>query len=142
MNKSTMKDSVHADRVQLAYASVLGIASAVGMVLIVVGYLIYVFELLPSAASVSDVAAHWHLRASELHQTVPVPSGWDWTGDVLRGDVLSYASIIYLSAATIVCLAFIVPVLIGERDAIYTIITILQVCVLVFAAAGIVSGGH
>lgn len=137
-----MKDSVHADRVQLAYASVLGIASAIGMVLIAVGYLVYVFELLPSAASVTDVAAHWHLRASEFHQLLPVPSGWDWTGDLFRGDVLSYASIIYLSAATIVCLAFIVPSLIGEKDVIYTIITILQVCVLVFAAAGVVSGGH
>ncbi len=137
-----MKEGVHADRVQLAYASVLGFASAVGMILIAAGYLIYVFELLPSAASVAEVAAHWHLRASELHQAVPVPSGWNWIGDLLHGDVLSYASIIYLSASTIFCLAFIIPALIREKDFTYTVITILQVSVLVFAAAGIVSGGH
>lgn len=137
-----MKEAVHADRVQLAYASVLGVASTLGMVLIAAGYVLYVFDLLPSAASAADVAAHWHLRASELHRAVPVPSGWDWIGQPGRGDVLSYASIIYLSASTIFCLAFIIPAFIRENDRIYTVITILQVCVLVFAAAGIVSGGH
>ncbi|MBM3162701.1 MAG: DUF1634 domain-containing protein [Chlorobi bacterium] len=137
-----MKEAVHADRVQLTYASVLGIASTLGMILIAAGYVLYVFELLPSSASAADIAAHWHLRASELHHAVHVPSGWDWTGQLGRGDVLSYVSIIYLSASTIFCLAFIVPAFIREKDQIYTVITILQVCVLVFAATGIISGGH
>jgi len=138
----SMKEAVHADRVQLAYASVLSVAATLGMVLIAVGYLLYVFDILPSLASAADIAAHWHLKASELHKAVQVPSGWNWIGELGRGDVLSYASIIYLSGATIFCLAFIVPAFIREKNFIYTVLTILQVCILVFAAAGIVSGGH
>lgn len=137
-----MKDVVHADRIQLAYARILGITSTVGMVFIAAGFLVYVFGLLPSGVPASDVAAYWHLRAAELHSQIPVPSGWDWIGMLNRGDALSYASIIYLASATIICLAVVVPVFMKEKDRIYTLISIIQVMVLVFAAAGILSSKH
>ncbi|NTW83353.1 MAG: DUF1634 domain-containing protein [Chlorobiaceae bacterium] len=137
-----MKEAVHATRVQLDYAAVLGFTSTIGMVLIALGYLVYISGMLPSAVPATEVAAHWHLKASEFHKVVQMPSGWNWLGELGRGDVLSYASILYLASATILCLSWIVPSFIREKNRIYTAITIFQVLVLLFAAAGIVSGGH
>ncbi len=137
-----MKEAVHANRVQLDYAAVLGVCSTIGMLFIAAGYLIYLSGFLPSAAPASEVAMHWHLKASEFHKAVQVPSGWNWVTDLGRGDVLSYASINYLALVTVICLSWIVPSFIREKDRIYTVMTILQVAVLLFAAAGIVSGGH
>jgi len=137
-----MKQQLHADRVQMAYARVLSWTSTFGIIFIIAGYLIYVFQLLPFAVAPEAIAAQWHLRAAELHKAVPVPSGWDWIGQLGRGDVLSYASIVYLSSATIICLGAIIPVFIREKDHIYTTVTILQVLVLLFAATGVISGGH
>ncbi len=137
-----MKEQLHANRVQLTYATVLSWTSTFGIIFVVAGYLIYVFQLLPAAVSPAEIATKWHLKAAEFHKAVPVPSGWDWITQLGRGDVLSYASIIYLSSVTMFCLAVIIPLFFKEKDRIYTVITLLQVMVLVFAATGIISGGH
>ncbi|NTV05434.1 MAG: DUF1634 domain-containing protein [Chlorobiaceae bacterium] len=137
-----MKQQLHANRIQLTYATVLSWTSTLGIIFVVAGYLVYVFQLLPSTVSPSEVALHWHLRAAELHKIVPVPSGWDWIYQLGRGDVLSYASVVYLSSVTMLCLVVIIPLFLKEKDMIYAVMTLLQVLVLVFAAAGIVSGGH
>uniref|UniRef100_Q3AP65 DUF1634 domain-containing protein n=1 Tax=Chlorobium chlorochromatii (strain CaD3) TaxID=340177 RepID=Q3AP65_CHLCH len=137
-----MSEQSHADKVQLAYAAVLGKTSTIGIGLIVVGYALYVMQILPATASPEVVASHWHLRASELHQAINVPNGWDWLGNMGYGDVLSFASLAYLATVTTICLITVIPVLLKENDKIYAVITTLQVLVLLFAAAGIVSGGH
>ncbi len=137
-----MKQQLHANRIQLTYATVLSWTSTLGIIFVVAGYLVYVFQLLPSTVPPSEVAMHWGLRAAELHKIVPVPSGWDWIYQLGRGDVLSYASVVYLSSVTMLCLAVIIPLFLKEKDMIYSVMTLLQVLVLVFAAAGIVSGGH
>ena len=137
-----MKQELHANKVQLTYATVLSWTSTLGMILIVAGYIIYVFELLPVAVSPAEIAMHWHLRASELHAAVSVPSGWDWVQHLGKGDVMSYASIVYLSSVTMFCLAVIIPVFLKEKDSIYTVLTTLQVLVLLLAAVGVISGGH
>ncbi len=137
-----MKQELHANRVQLSYATVLFWTSTLGIIFIIVGYLTYVLQLLPSAVSPAEVALHWHLRAAELHKVVAVPSGWDWLTQLGRGDVISYASIVYLSSVTMFCLAVIIPAFVKEKDFIYTVLTLLQVTVLLFVAAGAFSGGH
>ena len=137
-----MKQELHANRVQLSYATVLFWTSTLGIIFIIAGYLTYVLQLLPSAVSPAEVALHWHLRAAELHKVVAVPSGWDWLTQLGRGDVISYASIVYLSSVTMFCLAVIIPAFVKEKDFIYTILTLLQVTVLLFVAAGAFSGGH
>ncbi|MEI6652905.1 MAG: DUF1634 domain-containing protein, partial [Chlorobiaceae bacterium] len=91
-----MKEQLHASRVQLTYAAVLSWTSTLGIIFIVAGYLVYVFQLLPTAVTPAEIAMQWHLRASEFHKAVPVPSGWDWVSQLGRGDVLSYASVVYL----------------------------------------------
>jgi len=137
-----MKQELHANRVQLSYATVLFWTSTLGIIFIIAGYLTYVLQLLPSAVSPAEVALHWHLRAAELHKVVAVPSGWDWLTQLGRGDVISYASIVYLSSVTMFCIAVIIPAFVKEKDFIYTVLTLLQVTVLLFVAAGAFSGGH
>jgi hypothetical protein len=137
-----MKETQHADRVQLAYAGVLAIASNLGIVFVAAGFLVYVFRLLPLSVPVEQVASLWHLRASELHALIHVPSGWNCLQELGRGDALSYASIIYLSSVTMFCLLSAASAFFRGKDYIYTAISLLQLAVLVFAAAGIVSGGH
>lgn len=132
----------HPNKAQLVYAHVLHWASTLGIVFVVLGFTIYVFELLPLSVSIDDIAKNWHLSAAELNRQYHLPTGWAWVADILKGDILSFASIVYLSAATIFCLVAVAGVFLKEKNVIYTIIAILQILVLVFAASGIVGSGH
>ncbi len=132
----------HPNNAQLVYAFVLHWVSTLGIFIVVAGFAVYVFELLPQSVAIDAVAKSWHLSAAELNQRYPLPTGWTWVSDILNGDILSFASIVYLSAATILCLLAVAWVFLKEKNGIYTVIALLQVLVLVFAASGIIGSGH
>lgn len=132
----------HPNNAQLVYANVLHWASTLGIVFVVLGFAVYVFELLPLSVSIDDIAQSWHLSAAELNQQYHLPTGWAWVSDILKGDILSFASIVYLSGATIICLVAVAGVFFKEKNIIYTVIAVLQVLVLVFAASGVIGSGH
>lgn len=136
------QETIHADSVQLAYAGILGKATALSIVFIIVGYIVYVFQLLPLTVPIDQVAGNWHLRASEFHHKVPAPSGWSVFTNFGYGDALSYISIIYLGSVTMFCLLVAGFAFIKEKNRIYTFFSFAQLAVLILAAAGAVSGGH
>ncbi|NTW57266.1 MAG: DUF1634 domain-containing protein [Chlorobiaceae bacterium] len=137
---SEIQKETRIDRVQLVYASVLDIVSHTGMVLVAAGFIAYVFRLFTPTVSIEEVAAHWHMRASEMQKVVHVPKGWSWVSDPLHGDVLSFVSIVFLSMAAMICLTSALAVFFQEKNRIYTIITFLQITVLAAAVAGIAGG--
>ena len=132
----------HPNNAQLVYAHVLHWVSTLGIVLVVSGFAVYVFELLPLSVSIDDIAGNWHRSAAELNHQFHLPTGWVWVSDILKGDVLSFASVAYLAAATIVCLVAVTGVFFNEKNVIYSIISILQILVLVIAASGVIGSGH
>jgi hypothetical protein len=136
------QETTHADKVQLAYAGILGKATTLGIALIIIGYIAYAFQLLPLSLPIEQVAANWHLRASEFHNQLDAPLGWSCFSDPLKGDVLSYISLIYLGAVTMLCLFVAGIAFFREKNMIYTFFSFAQMAVLILAAAGVVSGGH
>ncbi len=127
---------------QRVYGQVLHWVSTLGIVFVILGFASYILELLPLKVPIQDIAQNWHLGAEELNRQFNLPTGWSWVSDMLHGDILSFASVVYLSAGTIICLAAVTVVFIREKNTIYTTITVLQILVLVFAASGIIGSGH
>ena len=136
------EESIHADKVQLAYAGILGKATTLGIALIIAGYAIYVFQLIPLSVPIEHVADNWHLRAAEFHQQIDAPLGWSCFSAPGYGDTVSYITLIYLGSVTMLCLFVAGLAFLREKNGIYTAISFIQLLVLIFAAAGIVSGGH
>jgi hypothetical protein len=136
------QETTHADKVQLAYAGILGKATTLGIALIIIGYVVYAFNLIPLSVSIEQVASNWHLRAGDFHQKINAPLGWSCFNDPGKGDVLSYISLIYLGIVTIFCLFGAGIAFLREKNMIYTFFAFAQMAVLILAAAGVVSGGH
>jgi len=136
------QQTVHADKVQLAYAAILSKATTLSIVFVILGYVVYIFQLLPLSVPIEQVSENWHLRASEFHQNIHAPFGWNALSDFGKGDALSYISILYLGAVTMFCLVAAGFAFLKEKNVIYTAISFVQLLVLIFAATGILSGGH
>jgi hypothetical protein len=138
-------ERIYADRVQVAYAKTLDFVSHAVMLLMAIGYLAYMLQLLPLTVPVETVAGNWHLGANELQAKLNLSSGWNCFASLpamLHGDALSYASVVFLSMATILCLAMAVAVFFSEKKWLYLAIATLQVVVLMVAASGVVTRGH
>lgn len=126
----------------MAYAEILSWVSLLGMIFLGLGFFIYLMQMLPSTVSIQEISQHWHLKASDFTHQLHIPTGWAWIDHIFHGDILSYASIVFLSTGTIGCLAIVAVVFFREKNHIYTAIAIAQVLILLLAASGIVSSGH
>lgn len=141
----TNNGKVYADKVQLAYANTLEIVSHAIIIVMALGFVLYVLQLLPLTVPVETVAANWHLNATKLQMKIHHHCGWSCFTDLqtfLHGDAISYASVIFLSMATLLCLSTAFIAFIREKNQIFAGITMLQVLVLLVAASGIFTSGH
>ncbi len=138
-------EKIYADRVQLAYAKTLDIVAHAVMLVIGAGYLLYIMQLLPLSVPIETVAGNWQLSSSELQAKLHLFSGWSCFASLpllLHGDAVSYASVVMLSMATILCLATAVIVFFREKNHLFLMIAILQVVVLLVAASGVMTQSH
>jgi hypothetical protein len=139
------REGGYADRVQLAYAKTLDYVAHSVIIVMAVGYLLYLTELLPLTVPIETIAGNWHLSSAHLQAKLNLPCGWECftsPAGLFHGDIASYISVIFLSLATLICLASAVTVFISEKKHLYSAIATLQVIVLLVAASGIMSGGH
>ncbi len=139
------REGGYADRVQLVYAKTLDYVAHSIIVVMAIGYFLYLTQLLPLSVPIETIAGNWHLSAAKLQAKLNLSCGWDCftaPAGIIHGDILSYISVIFLSLSTLICLASAVAAFISEKKYLYSTIAILQVLVLLVAASGIMSGGH
>jgi hypothetical protein len=136
-------DKAKASEEQLTYANLLGKGALTGLALIIIMFAIYVSGVLPNVVDYDRIQSYWTLRASDyIHQTNS-PTGWDWVRLLNKGDMLNFIGIVILAGMTIICYLRLLPIFLKKKDMTYTIITIIEIVVLLFAASGILkSGGH
>jgi hypothetical protein len=135
----------YADGVQLAYAKILDIVAHVVIVALALGYVVYLFRILPLDLPIEAVAGNWHLSSTELASNYAVHNGWSCFSGIsplLHGDAISYASIVILAMATTICLLTAIVMYLRGRNLLYAIMALLQVLVLSVAASGLLYAGR
>jgi uncharacterized membrane protein len=123
-------------------ADVLHVGTRVSIVLLVLGFLVYVAGVLPARVPIEHLPRYWGLRAAEYLRLAELPRGWGWTRLVAYGDFANYVGIASLGGLTILCYLAVLPILVRQRDTAYVIIVLVQLVVLLLAASGLVSVGH
>ncbi len=127
---------------QLKYASVLQIVSLSGLGILILGFLVYVFGLLPNIVPVNKIPEYWGLRVHEFVEHTGMPTGWKWVPLLGHGDMVSFLGIVLLAAATVVCMFAVLPTFLKKKDTAYVVIVLIQIIVLALAASGMIAGGH
>jgi hypothetical protein len=128
---------------QLAYAKILNVVMFLGLAIMVVTFIIYIFGILPSFIPPQDIPKYWGMKSSNFIHTFHAPTGWAWVALTNKGDYLNFVGIAILAGLTVLCYLVILPILMRKKDRAYVVIAIIEVLVLVLAASGILkSGGH
>jgi len=128
---------------QIAYANILNIGMILGLVLIIVTFIIYMFGILPSFISPQEIPNYWGMKSKDFIHNLGAPTGWGWLSFIGKGDYLNFVGIAILAGITVLCYLVILPILMRKKDTPYVVIAIIEIAVLVLAASGILkSGGH
>lgn len=134
--------STQASDEQLLYAKVLEIGMYIGLLILFVTYLLYVFGIIEPFLQPDEITKYWSLPVHEYTEQVGMKIGWGWVSMVGYGDVLNFVGIAILAGISILCYAAIVPSLLKRKDHVYAGIAVLEILVLVLAASGILAAGH
>jgi hypothetical protein len=135
--------TTRASEEQVAYAKVLNVVMFLGLAIMVVTFIIYMFGILPSFIPPQDIPHYWGMKSSNFIHTFHAPTGWSWVALTNKGDYLNFVGIAILAGLTVLCYLVILPILMRKKDTAYVVIAIIEVLVLVLAASGILkSGGH
>ncbi len=127
---------------QLLYARILNKGMLLGIVILLITFAIYVFGIMDPYILVEDLASYWQMSSHDFLEHLEISQGWSWVTMLGYGDFLNFIGIAFLSGVTIICYAAIVPTLLRNNDKVYATLAVLEVLVLVLAAAGILTGGH
>ncbi|WP_051688057.1 hypothetical protein [Desulfofalx alkaliphila] len=129
---------------QIAYAKMIKYGSLIGIAMLSVTFLAYIFGVVPGNIQPHEVAHYWHLSSEQFISATGTPSGWAWLGMLEYGNFLSILGIAWLASLTIIgYLAFLVPAYFKKKDTAFLTIAVVEVAVLVVAASGILgSVGH
>lgn len=133
MNNSNQKEAA---AVENAYAIALEWVSTIGIIACLSAYVLYVFHLLPLSVSLETISGNWHISSNEAAAKGIVLTGWQWIAHLPKADILSLASIAILTMTPVICLAVAHTGFLKREDYAYTIISILQIVVLLVAVSG------
>ncbi|WP_022853703.1 hypothetical protein [Thermodesulfatator atlanticus] len=126
----------------IIYAKILQYGSLFGIVLMILTFIIYIFQILPSFVPPEKLPSLWHMTAYEFIHHIGLKSGWDWIHYLNYGDILNYVGIAFLAGLTIVGYVAILPFLFSSGAYAVGIISVAEIIILILAASGILQAGH
>lgn len=106
----------------------------VGLAMLVAVFCIHVFGLVPPKIPLEELPQYWDRPSKEFVKDDFMPDGWEWTGRLGEGDVLTILPAVFLAAVTGFCLAATLPIHWRKRDWAYVVIILLQLAVFVVAS--------
>ena len=127
---------------QMRYALWLDWGTRLGAGVLVLSFAAYLLGWLPPRLPVHELAALWHLPASEFTQRTGMPQGWAWLAHLHQGDLAGLLGIALLAACSMPCLLALVPLYLRRGDRAYATICLAEVAVLLLAASGLLRAGH
>ena len=128
---------------QLLYAKLLNTGMLIGLGGLAITFILYAAGIISPMIPLEKIQDYWILSVGEYLKQSGMEAGWAWLGNLKFGDMLNFLPIAFLSLLTIVCYIAILPILIRKKDKAYSVLIIIEVLVLAFAASGILgSGGH
>lgn len=130
------------DTAQERYASWLERGTRLGFVLLVAGFLAYMFGVVPAHVPVDRLPALWTGPASTYLELSGMRTGWGWVDYAHRGDVMNLVGIAVLAGCSLPSLAAVAMHFHSRRDRIYAAICVLEIAVIALAASGVLAVGH
>ena len=136
--KST-KNNQHASDEQLRYANVLSHGIRIGFVLMIITFVIYIFNIIPPEVPMSELVHQLQKPADEYIADAGLPRRWGWVDLLPASDYLNYLGIILLSGLTLFALLTLLPSYIKAKNFTYVVIIGLELFVILMAPSGILN---
>jgi len=128
---------------QKLYGELLGKLVNLGILLLATTFGVYVFGVFDPLVPMEKLPQVWQLSLGEFLVETGAPTGWDWVGQLGRGDYLTVLAIAFLASVSLMCYAVILFRSLVEKQKVFSWIIGAELCLILLAASHLLkSGGH
>ena len=125
------------------YARWLARGAAVGVAVMLVGFVAYLSGVLAPSLPLERLPALWSMPAAEVLRVAGLRPGLGWIAHLHHGDAVSLLGIALLAGCSVPALAAVMPIYARQRRRAFVLICALEILVIVAAASGMLEGtGH
>ena len=135
-------DLLKATPEQLLYARILEKGMYLGLLILFITYVLYVFGIMDPYIPMDKISNYWSMNVHDYLEHAEIKNGWAWLGMLKYGDFINFIGVALLAGVTIICYAAIVPTLLKSKDTVYAVLAVIEVIILSAAASGILAVGH
>jgi len=135
-------DLLKATPEQLLYARILEKGMYLGLLILFITYVLYVFGIMDPYIPMDKISNYWSMNVHDYLEHAGIKDGWAWLGMLKYGDFINFIGVALLAGVTIICYAAIVPTLLKSKDTVYAVLAVIEVIILSAAASGILAVGH
>jgi hypothetical protein len=126
---------------QLRYARVLRVCVGAGMLILSVGFLLYMVGIPQPRIPADQLPRYWALPVGQFVKATHAPTGWSWLALLHNSDMLNLLGIALLAAASALSSLAVLPILVRRGEFALFTIALLQVVVLAVSASNLF-GAH
>ena len=88
---------------QHIYAKIIYHISNLGLLVLIMGFILYIFGVLTPLVPLEELPQYWSLSLTQFLEKTGAPTGWRWTAMLGYGDVIPFLGVTILASVTFVC---------------------------------------
>jgi hypothetical protein len=116
------------------FSAILRRGMQLAILLIVVAYLLYITATVPPWIPFDDLPRYWQLSAAEYVEQTGQPGVWTWFGRLHQGEALTLLPAILLVMLGFIGVLAVLPIYMRRGQRTMTIILLLQLIIIIWAA--------
>lgn len=136
------KTEASPDPINRVFATLEQAGVRTGVVLVVVGFILYTSGLLAPYLSIAELTANWGLASAAFVERTGMPTGWGWVALLGHSDILALAGLIVFSSVIVAAYVAMTVQWARQGNLKYLVLCALQLGVFALAASGWLDGGH
>lgn len=126
---------------QLRYARWLALGARTSLVMMALGFVLYVSGLLTPLVPLDQLARLWGLPVGEYLAQTDAVTGWGWLRQLNHGDIVGELGVAMLALCSLPCVLGLWPLYRARGDRTYAWLCIGQAGVLLLSASGLIHVG-
>ena len=142
MHHDKIHHEVKVSEAHLRYARWLARGSAVGFVVMALGFVVYVAGVIEPHVALEDLPSLWSQPASSYLAAAGIPGGWGWAGLVHKSDMLNLIGVALLSGCSAAALIAVIPLYARQRERLLVAVCALEVLIIALAASNVFATVH
>jgi hypothetical protein len=136
------RHDVEVSETHLRYAKWLARGTAVGFVVMALGFVVYVAGVIEPHVALEDLPSLWSQPASSYLAATGIPGGWGWARLLHKSDMLNLIGVALLSGCSIAALIAVIPLYARQRERLIVAVCALEVLIIALAASNVFATAH